>query len=92
MVKDPDYLVGKSLIEAQEAEEYERIYGLYANYKYVEVIQQAGAVIDNEPDNHLICKYRLLKAQATGYMDGFTSQRDNYSQRTSRCGQILSRN
>jgi hypothetical protein len=35
-------------------------------------------VIDAQPENHLLCKYKLLNAQATGYMDGMTGMRENY--------------
>lgn len=78
LVKDPDYLVGKSLVEAQEQEKYAEVYRLYSTYKYIDVITESTKIIDEEPENHLICKYRLLKAQAIGNMDGMTGQRDNY--------------
>jgi hypothetical protein len=35
-------------------------------------------VIQEEPDNHLMCKYKLLRAICIGYSDGAVGLRDNF--------------
>lgn len=78
LVENPDYQDFAELKKAEESQEYERILGLYYQRAYLEVILQTSEKITAEPENHLLCKYRLLKAQSTGYMDGMTGMRENY--------------
>ncbi len=78
LVHDPSYLEGKELKEADEEEAYVAMYNKYSRKQYIDVISACNEIIIAEPDNHLICKYRILKAQSIGNMDGLTGQRDNY--------------
>lgn len=78
LVENPDYQDFAELKKAEESKEYERIIGLYYQRQYLEVILQTSEKITNEPENHLLCKYKLLKAQSIGYMDGMTGLRSNY--------------
>lgn len=78
LVDDPSYLAGKNQKDTQELEAYKVVYSMYSRGKYVDVIQEAGNVIETEPENHLLCRYKLLRAQAIGHMDGMTGQRQNY--------------
>lgn len=78
LIKNPDYQDYKEIIEAEERAAYELAYQEYHYKQYLPVIQVCNSVIDSMPDNHLICKYRILKAHAVGQMDGMTGQQSNY--------------
>lgn len=78
LVTNPDYKDYKEVKEAEERAAYELLYEDYHFRQYIPVIEKCSDVILNEPDNHLLCKYRVLKARCIGHMDGLTGQRDNY--------------
>ncbi|NNE54417.1 MAG: hypothetical protein HKN32_00255, partial [Flavobacteriales bacterium] len=78
LVTNPDYKDYKDILEAEERAAYELVYNEYHFKQYLEVIQMCNEVIQNEPDNHLLCKYRIMKARCIGHMDGMTGQRSNY--------------
>ncbi|MCB0760105.1 MAG: tetratricopeptide repeat protein [Flavobacteriales bacterium] len=80
LVMNPDYKDFKEIKEAEERAVYEALYQEYYYRQYVSVIQKAGEIIASEPENHLLCKYRMLKAQSIGHMDAITSQTENYVQ------------
>lgn len=78
LVKNPDYQDYKEIIEAEERAAYEQVYQEYHFKQYLDVIMKCNSVIDSLPDNHLLCKYRILKAHAVGQMDAVTHQQANY--------------
>ena len=78
LIKNPDYQDYKEIIEAEERTAYEHTYQEYHYKQYLPVIEMCNTVIDSFPDNHLVCKYRILKAHAVGQMDGMTGQQSNY--------------
>jgi tetratricopeptide (TPR) repeat protein len=78
IIKNPDYMDEKEQREAAERTAYEALYDEYRFRQYITVIQACGDIILLEPDNHLLCKYRMLKAQSIGHMDALTGQRSNY--------------
>lgn len=78
LIKNPDYQDHKEIIEAEERAAYELAYQEYHFKQYLPVITTCNQVIDSLPDNHLICKYRMLKAHCIGQMDGMTGQQSNY--------------
>ena len=78
LVENPEYLDFKDLKEANERAAYELVYRSYVDRNYPQVIDEATLVIDNEPENHLLCKYRLLRAIAVGYSDAPFGIKQNY--------------
>jgi tetratricopeptide (TPR) repeat protein len=78
LIDNPEYLDYKELKEAEERVVYEPIYRAYTERNYAYVIEQSSRIILEEPDNHLICKYRLLRAICTGYSDAPYSIKENY--------------
>lgn len=81
LVENPEYQDYAELKRSEEAAAYETELNKYYQRRYQEVITNTDSVIRTEPDNHLICKYKLLNARATGNMDGFFGMRDNYIDR-----------
>ncbi|MFT5247277.1 MAG: tetratricopeptide (TPR) repeat protein [Gammaproteobacteria bacterium] len=80
LVLNPEYKDFKEIKEAEERAVYEQLYQEYHYRQYISVIQTAGEIIAAEPENHLLCKYRMLKAQSIGNMDAITGQQNNYVQ------------
>jgi tetratricopeptide (TPR) repeat protein len=78
LVQNPEYLDFKEVKEAEERAAYEAVYREYGFRQYVNVISTCTDVILNDPENHLLCKYRMLKAQSVGRMDAMVGLRDNY--------------
>ncbi len=78
LVDNPNYLEGKDHKMEEELEVYRQLYNRYSTGDYIGVIQDCAAIIKNEPENHLLCRHKLLRAQAIGHMDGQTGQRANY--------------
>jgi hypothetical protein len=64
--------------ESEEREAYEAVYRLYTDRNYPVAVTACNKVIAGEPDNHLLCKYRLLRAVCTGYMDAAYGMHDKY--------------
>ncbi len=78
LVENPDYQDYAELKKAEEREAYELVLSKYYQRRYQEVITETDSVIRTEPDNSVLCKYKVLKAQSVGYMDGQYGMRDNY--------------
>lgn len=78
LVENPDHLDAAEVKKREEREAYEVLLNLYYQRVYQTLLLKTGEVIEAEPDNHLICKYRLLHALAIGGMDGMTGQRNNH--------------
>ncbi|MBL7943425.1 MAG: hypothetical protein JNM00_11690 [Flavobacteriales bacterium] len=78
LVDNPEYLDYRELKEAEEAAAYELVYRSYADRNYPVVIEECTKVIDTQPDNHLLCKYRLLRAVCVGFSDAVYSVKENY--------------
>lgn len=66
LVRDPNVLLADEARKAVRAAEYDHLYREFRQGQYFTVISACNEVIANEPDNHLIPKYHLLKAMAVG--------------------------
>lgn len=66
LVRNPDQLQADESLRIEEAKAYETIYGLFRQGAYNGVIATCDGVIKNEPRNHLLAKYELLRAMAIG--------------------------
>ncbi len=78
LVENPEYQDYAELKKAEERRAYEQVLDKYYKRQYQNVILETTEVIANEPENHMLCKYKLLKAQGIGGMDGRVGMRDNY--------------
>jgi tetratricopeptide (TPR) repeat protein len=90
LVDNPEYLDYKELKESEESAAYELVYRSYADRNYPGVILECTRVIDTQPDNHLLCKYRLLRAVCVGFSDAVYAVKENYQRElnevASQCG------
>lgn len=68
LIDNPEFQSIKEIKEAEEVEAYEALFSLYRLENYNEVIQRATTVMANEPENHLLAKYYLIKAVSIGEM------------------------
>ncbi len=85
LVRNPDQLQADEAARIAEAEAYDGLYLQYKQGAYRGVIATCDGVIANEPRNHLLAKYGLLKAMAVGglhlmgpFRDALGEVRDNY--------------
>jgi len=78
LVDNPEYLDYKELKEAEERAAYELVYRSYVERNYIGAAEQCDSIISSQPDNHLVCKERLLRAVCVGYTDALYSIRENY--------------
>lgn len=78
LVENPEYQDIVEIKRARAEEAYEELYQAYHYRQYQDVINEATRVINEEPENHLLCKYRLLKAFAVGNLDAFARMDENY--------------
>ena len=70
LIENPEFQSLKEIKEAEEVEAYEQVFSRYRTGRYNEVIQETTSVISEQPDNHLLAKYYLLKAVCIGEMSG----------------------
>lgn len=78
LVDNPDYVDVKDIQKAEETKAYEIVYGLYANRDYLAARAACDSIISNEPSNHLLCKYRLLRAISVGYTEASYGEKEMY--------------
>ncbi len=78
LVENPDYQDVAEIKKKEESAAYEAELNRYYQRDYRNVLLNTKAVIDSFPDNHLICKYKLLNALSIGAMDAMTGQRNNH--------------
>ena len=51
---------------------------MYTSRRYQDARASCDTVLNTQPDNHLLCKYKLLKAICVGYSDAPFSITENY--------------
>ena len=78
LVDNPAFLDIQDLTKTQESEAYQRTYNMYTSRLYHDALLSCDTVLNTQPDNHLLCKYKLLKAICVGYSDAPYSLTDNY--------------
>ncbi|MCB9168842.1 MAG: tetratricopeptide repeat protein [Flavobacteriales bacterium] len=75
LVQDPDRLEEAEAHRQMEAAEYDQVYHRFKQHDLMGVITACNDVISNEPQNHLLPKYYMLKAMAVGGMHELTAFR-----------------
>ncbi len=78
LVENPDYQDYAELKKAEEREAYAALLSQYYSRSYREVVAHSDSVIRTEPENSVLCKYKVLRAQAVGYLDGQAGIRTTY--------------
>ncbi len=66
LVQNPDMQQADSLAHEQEVLAYKEVYDRFRMRSYLSVISSCAQVIAEQPKNHLLPKYYMLKAMATG--------------------------
>ena len=68
LIRDPNILAADEERRQEEEVAYKEVYDRYRQYLFSSVIVSCNGVIDNEPRNHFIAKYHMLRAMAIGGM------------------------
>ncbi len=68
LVRDPNILQADEARRAEEEVAYKEVYDRYRQYMYNSVIVSCAGVIANEPRNHFLPKYHMLRAMSIGGM------------------------
>lgn len=76
LVRDPNILQADEARRAEEEIAYKEVYDRYRQYLYTSVIVSCNNVIENEPRNHFLAKYHMLRAMAIGGMRDANGFRD----------------
>ncbi|HRH68376.1 MAG TPA: tetratricopeptide repeat protein [Flavobacteriales bacterium] len=66
LVRDPNILQADEARKAVEEAAYKEVYDRYRQYMYNSVITSCNGIIENEPRNHFLAKYHMLRAMAIG--------------------------
>ncbi|TXI81124.1 MAG: hypothetical protein E6Q44_05145 [Flavobacteriales bacterium] len=66
LVRDPNILQADEVRRKEEEVAYKEVYDRYRQYMFASVIVSCDGVIANEPRNHFLAKYHLLRAMALG--------------------------
>lgn len=66
LVRDPNILQADEVRKQEEELAYKEVYGRYRQYMFGSVIVTCSGVIANEPRNHFLAKYHMLRAMAIG--------------------------
>jgi tetratricopeptide (TPR) repeat protein len=68
LIENPDQLQADSLRRKEESDAYASMYGVFRSKGYGQVIQGTSQVINEQPENHLLPKYYMLRAMSIGGM------------------------
>ncbi len=66
LVRDPNILQADEARKKEEEIAYKEVYDRYRQYLFGSVILSCDGVIANEPRNHFLAKYHILRAMAIG--------------------------
>ena len=79
LVEDPDFVDFEEQRRLDELAAYEaHVIRYYAQKDYQEILTEINAALDTVPEHTQECRYRFLKAQCIGWLDGRARGRDNY--------------
>lgn len=84
LVDNPAYLDIQDMKRAKENEAYERAYSFYTGKRYERAKTYCDSVITGDPQNRLLCKYKLLRAICVGYSDAPYGVKENYQNELNR--------
>ncbi|MDA1336177.1 MAG: hypothetical protein O2818_04740 [Bacteroidetes bacterium] len=72
LIENPDFADQEEVRREEERLAYEELLKRYYGKAYQEVLLACNEVINYAPNNHLVCKYRLLRAQCVGGLSAYT--------------------
>jgi tetratricopeptide (TPR) repeat protein len=78
LVDNPEYLDIQDVKKAEENAKYQSVYATYASRNYQLAKLSCDTVIATQPENTLLCKYKLLRAVCVGYSDAPYGIKENY--------------
>jgi tetratricopeptide (TPR) repeat protein len=78
LVDNPAFLDVQDMKNAKENEIYQEAYTMYSSRNYTGAKTFCDSIISKEPQNHLLCKYKLLRAVCVGYSDALYGVKQNY--------------
>ncbi len=79
LVEDPDFVDFEEQRRLDELAAYEaHVIRYYAQKDYQALLTEINALLDTVPDHTQGCRYKFLRAQCIGWLDGRTRGRDNY--------------
>jgi hypothetical protein len=79
-VDDPNAKDEEEKKKQEELAGYEEIYQMYAKRHYPEAMTACNKVLREDSTNHLLCKYRILRAVCVGYVDAMAGLTDQYQE------------
>lgn len=84
LVDNPGYLDIQDMKKAKENEAYQVAYNYYTSRSYSKAKTYCDSMITAEPQNRLLCKYKLLRAICVGYSDAPFGVKENYQNELNR--------
>ena len=79
LVEDPDFVDFEEQRRLDELAAYEAlVIRYYAQKDYEDIITEINTTLDTVPDHTQSCRYRFLRAQCIGWLDGRVRSRENY--------------
>ena len=79
LVEDPDFVDFEEQRRLDELAAYEaHVIRYYAHKDYEDILREINETLDTVPNHTQACRYRFLRAQCTGWLDGKVRGRDNY--------------
>ncbi len=78
LVDNPEYLDVQDVKKKEENAKYQQVYTMYASRNYVTAKLACDTIISTQPENTLLCKYKLLRAVCVGYSDAPYGIKENY--------------
>ncbi|MDC0600616.1 hypothetical protein OAO65_04855 [Flavobacteriales bacterium] len=81
LVEDPEFVDFEEQRRIDELAAYEEhLIRYYAQKDYQGILTEVNAMLDTVPNHTQECRYRFLRAQCIGWLDGRARGRDNYIQ------------
>ena len=78
LIENPDFKDEEEEEYEEERIVYEALLARFYAKDYQNTLLEIQAVIEERPDNQLLCKYELLAAQCVGGLTSYTGDRDPY--------------
>lgn len=79
LVENPDFVDFEEQRRIDELAAYEaHLIRYYAQKDYPAILSEVNAMLDTVPNHTQECRYRFLRAQCIGWLDGRARGRDNY--------------
>lgn len=77
LVDDPNYMNAEQTRKEEEEKNYTKAYNQYVTNHPYDAVTTCTNAITNRPSNHLMCKYRMLKATCLGKTEVAFGVREN---------------